>query len=84
MINWEEEVEEYKKQYDTMSYIGEYIQSLVPVYYNDILNTFNDMSELITADDVGFPIWKVMTKHIYHVYQESVMEAWTPFEDEEE
>lgn len=44
MINWEEEVEEYKKQYDTMSYIGEYIQSLVPVYYNDILNTFNDMS----------------------------------------
>ena len=29
-------------------------------------------------------LWKVMTKNIYHAYQESFMEAWTPFEDEEE
>ena len=83
-MNWNEEVEEYKKQYDDEDGIYEYVESLVPVYYNDISNTFNDMSELITADDVGFPIWKVMTKNIYHAYQESFMEAWTPFEDEEE
>ena len=44
-MNWNEEVEEYKKQYDDEDGIYEYVESLVPVYYGDISNTFNDMSE---------------------------------------
>jgi len=83
-MNWDEEVKDYKKQYDDEDGINEYVESLVPVYYGDISNTFNDMSELITADEVGVPIWQVMTKHIFNAYLESFMEAWTPFEDEEE
>ena len=82
-MNWNEEVEEYKKQYDDEDGIYEYVESLVPVYYGDISNTFNDMSELITADDVAVPIWQVMTKHIFNAYLESFMEAWTPFDEEE-
>ena len=82
-MNWNEEVEEYKKQYDDEDGIYEYVESLVPVYYNDISNTFNDMSELITTDDVAVPIWQVMTKHIFNDYLESFMEAWTPFDEEE-
>tara|TARA_R100001594_G_scaffold73379_1_gene107970 strand:- start:26 stop:298 length:273 start_codon:yes stop_codon:yes gene_type:complete len=83
-MNWDEEVKDYKKQYDDEDGIYEYVESLVPVYYGDISNTFNDMSELITADEVGVPIWQVMTKHIFNAYLESFMEVWTPFEDEEE
>ena len=83
-INWDEEVEEYKKQYDDEDGIYEYVGSLVPVYYGDISNTFNDMSELITDNEVGVPIWIVMQKHIFYAYLELFMEAWTPFEDEEE
>ena len=83
-MNWDEEVKDYKKQYDHEDGINEYVESLVPVYYGDISNTFNDKSELITADEVGVPIWQVMTKHIFNAYLESFMEAWTPFKDEEE
>ena len=83
-INWNKEVEEYKTQYDDEDGIFEYIESLTPHYYEDIKKTFNSMSVEITADDVGFPIWQVMQKHIFDDYLESFMEAWTPFEDEEE
>jgi len=83
-INWDEEVEEYKTQYDDEDGIFEYVESLVPHYYHDIQNTFNSISELITADDVGLAISQVMQKHIFNAYLESFMEAWTPFEDEEE
>lgn len=84
MINWENEVKEYKTQYEDDEGIHEYVDSLVPIYYGDILNAFNDMTETITDNEVGLPIWKVMAYYIYQDYMEKFMEAWTPFEEEEE
>tara|TARA_R100001230_G_scaffold21896_1_gene12222 strand:+ start:417 stop:677 length:261 start_codon:yes stop_codon:yes gene_type:complete len=81
--HWEDMVKEYKKQYDDEDGIPEFIDSLVPVYYNEILEVFNDMTELITADDVGDTIWYVMTKHIYNSYYESFMGEWDGFDEEE-
>jgi len=77
-INWNKEVEEYKTRYDDEDGISEYVENLVPYYYHDIQNTFNSMSEKITADEVGVPIWQVMQKHIFYDYLESFMEAWNP------
>jgi hypothetical protein len=84
MINWKEEVKEYKKQYDDDGDITEYIDSLVPQYYSDILKTFNYMTFEIAEHHIGLPVWQVMGECIYNDYYESFMEAWTPFEDEEE
>ncbi len=83
-INWNKEVEEYKTQYDDEDGIGEYIENLTPHYYEDIKNTFNSMTELITADDVAVPIWQVLQKHIFYDYMESFMEAWSISKYEEE
>ncbi len=44
---------------------------------------FNDMTELITDDDMGQPIWSVMTKHIYEAYYEAFCEEWDGFDEEE-
>mgnify|MGYP003113358826 CR=1 FL=1 len=82
-IDWEDMVKEYKKQYDDEGGIPEFIDCLVPVYYNEILEVFNDMTELITADDVGLSIWQVMTKHIYEAYYKSFMREWDLFDEEE-
>ena len=82
-INWKDEVAEYKKQYDDEDGIHEYIDSLLPIYYHDILEAFNDMTELITDDDMGQPIWSVMTKHIYEAYYEAFCEEWDGFDEEE-
>ena len=82
-IDWKDMVKEYKKQYDDEGGIPEFIDSLVPVYYNEILEVFNDMTELITADDVGLSIWQVMTKYIYEAYYKSFMREWDGFDEEE-
>ena len=39
--NWAEEVEEYKKLYDDDEGIHEYVESLLPVYYGDIYQTYH-------------------------------------------
>ena len=36
MIDWEDMVKEYKKQYDDEDGIHEFIDSLLPVHYGDI------------------------------------------------
>jgi len=82
-INWVDEVAEYKNQYDDEDGIHEYIDSLVPIYYHDITNAFWQMTSLITDDDVGLPIWQVMTKHIYEAYFEAFMNEWDGFDEEE-
>ena len=82
-INWEEMVEQYKQQYDDEDGIHEFIDSLVPVYYHDILKAFSAWAELITGDDMGLPIWQVMTKHIYESYYNSFMNKWDGFDEEE-
>ena len=82
-IDWEYMVIEYKRQYADEDGIHEFIDGLVPVYYNEVLEVFNDMTELITPDDVGLSIWKVMTKHIYNSYYELFMCEWDLFDEEE-
>jgi len=83
-IDWDKEVEEYKEHYDDEDGIFEHIDNLVPIYTGDILVQYWTMGGEITADDVGRTISQVMQKHIFNAYLESFMEAWTPFEDEEE
>ena len=41
--DWAEEVKEYKKQYDDDEGIHEYIESLLPVYFGDIYQTYHDV-----------------------------------------
>ena len=76
MIDWKEEVKEYKKQYGDDGDITEYIDSLLPVYYGDIMRTFNDMTVEIEEHHLGQPIWRVMIECIYNEYYESFMEEW--------
>lgn len=76
MIDWKAEVKEYKEQYDDDDGIHEYIDSLVPIYYYDILKVFNDMTFKIEEHHVGLSVWQVMTECIYNEYYESFMEEW--------
>jgi len=86
-IDWEDMVKEYKKQYDDEDGIHEFIDSLVPVYYYDIFEAFrkycfsNNM--IISNDDMGLPMWRVMTKYIYEAYYRSFMREWDLFDEEE-
>ena len=82
MINWEEEVKEYKTQYEDEDGIREFVESLVPIYYGDILNTFNEMTLKINEQHIGFPIWRVMTHSIYESYMEEFMSHWSGGEEE--
>ena len=43
-INWSDMVKEYKEQYDNEYYIGEFVESLVPHNYYEILKVFNNMT----------------------------------------
>lgn len=90
MHNWHEEVKEYKRQYEDAGYDGEYIHeyidSLVPIYYGDILRAFNDlqgpsMTFVIGADDVGRPVYNLMQKIIFDEYMEEFMAHWTGEEE---
>ena len=84
MIKWDEAVEEYKAQYADEDGIHEFIDSLVPIYYSDILMTFNNVGFEITQEHVGLHIWQVMTQSIYEDYMYEFMGHWTGFEEEEE
>lgn len=94
MHNWHEEVKEYKRQYQDGrgtaaygdEYIYEYIDSLVPIYYGDILRVFNDlqgpsMTFVIGADDVGRPVYNLMQKIIFDEFLEEFMAHWTEEEE---
>ena len=84
MIDWEEEVREYKRQYDDDGdSINEYVDNLVPIFYYDIKAAFNDMTYEIDSYHVKMPIWKVMAECIYNDYLENFMNAWWTLEEEE-
>ena len=76
MINWEEEVKEYRENHDTDEYIHEWVDSLVPIYYGDIISQFNDMNLVVGPNAVGLPIWKVMAFRIWEVYHEEFCDAY--------
>ena len=82
-MNWESHVAEFKASYSCESYISEYIDSILPVYYHDIVANFNDMAVVIGEEDVGLPIWRVMNRCIYEDYYSSFMGEWDGFDEEE-
>tara|TARA_R110000824_G_scaffold222785_1_gene410551 strand:- start:2021 stop:2272 length:252 start_codon:yes stop_codon:yes gene_type:complete len=83
-MNWKEYVADFKESYTCESYISEYIDSILPVYYSDIAATFDDMAVLINEEHIGLPIWQVMNGYIYDDYYNAFMEEWNGFEEEEE
>ena len=90
MHDWHEEVKEYKRQYEDAGYgdeyIHEYIDSLVPIYYGDIAQTFMSlngpsMSCKIHEAHVGMPVWRFMQEVIYEEYMGEFMAHWTEEEE---
>ena len=73
MIDWTDEVKQYKEQERdgfTQS-VGEWVESLVPIYYNDIINEYVRlclMNELIPQSYVGIEVWKFMQVKIFDEY----------------
>ena len=86
--NWAEEVEEYKKQYEDDDGIHEYVESLLPVYYGDIYQTYHELLGTplnieIEEQHVGVSFWKILNRDINIVYYDLFMEAWNEAKDEE-
>ena len=86
--NWAEEVEEYKKQYDDDDGIHEYVESLLPVYYGDIYQTYHELLGTplnieIEEQHVGISFWKILNHDINIVYYDLFMEAWNEAKDED-
>ena len=92
-INWTEEVEEYKKQYDDedgyrLEAVYEHVESLLPVYYGDIYQTYHDvigtpLNIEIEPEHVGIAFWKIMNGHILEEFMSLFMEAWNEAEEED-
>jgi hypothetical protein len=92
--DWQQEVKEFKKQYDQNDYhiiedgISEYIDSLLPIYYGDIYHTYHDvigtpLSIEIEPEHVGMAFWHIMNQHIYEEFYSLFMHAWNEAEEEE-
>ena len=87
-INWTQEVKEYKKQYDDEYGIHEYVESLLPVYYGDIYQTYHDvigtpLNIEIEESHVGLSFWQIMNTHILARFYPLFYEAWYEAEEEE-
>lgn len=87
-IDWTQEVKEYKKQYDDEDGIHEYVESLLPIYYGDIYQTYHDvigtpLNIEIEEQHVGIPFWRIMNHHINIEFYSLFMEAWNEVEEEE-
>ena len=73
MIDWTDEVKQYKEQERdgyTQS-VGEWVESLLPIYYTDIVNEYVrlcSMNELIPQSYVGIEVWKFMQMKIFDEY----------------
>tara|TARA_Y100000004_G_scaffold46464_1_gene50999 strand:- start:3728 stop:4000 length:273 start_codon:yes stop_codon:yes gene_type:complete len=88
-IDWEEAVKEYKKQYDDEDGIHEYVESLLPVYYGDIYQTYHDiigtpLSIKILNAHVGMTIDKILLWDIYTEYSNAFHAEYKLSNDEEE
>tara|TARA_R100001015_G_C4473949_1_gene56664 strand:+ start:229 stop:510 length:282 start_codon:yes stop_codon:yes gene_type:complete len=85
---WQETVEEYYNEYgEDTDFANEWVDGLLPIYYYDIKNTFDDMNLYITKEHVGLEIWKVMIRSIFDVmldrfYQE--LNEYIDIKNEEE
>lgn len=89
--DWAECAKEFKESYNgDEDYIGEYIDSLLPVYYSDIEQAFKDYIGVnpvtieIEAKDIGLKVWQVMNMHLYEEFTHLFMEEWNSLKEDEE
>ena len=88
-IDWSEAVKEYKKQYDDDDGIHEYVESLLPVYYGDIYQTYHDvigtpLNIEISEVHIGMTIDKILLWDIYTEYSNEFWAEYKLSNDEEE
>tara|TARA_R100001015_G_C4501135_1_gene75646 strand:- start:8 stop:283 length:276 start_codon:yes stop_codon:yes gene_type:complete len=80
MINWHEQAIEYLKEYgNDDSYISEWIDSLVPHFYYDIMQEALRLDAYhleIENSHLGQSIWKIFQWCIFENYQECFYEAF--------
>ena len=82
-MNWPEHVQEFKENYSHEDQIGEYIDSILPMYYFEIHQEFKDMSATVKANNVGMTISQLMISYIYEDYYLSFLNHWHGFDEEE-
>ena len=72
MINWQEQAIEYLKEYgNDDTYIQEWVESLVPIYYHDIMQEGIRLEVYygtIRENDTGQKIWELFSRIIYQNY----------------
>tara|TARA_S200002703_G_C3779954_1_gene240278 strand:- start:326 stop:598 length:273 start_codon:yes stop_codon:yes gene_type:complete len=88
-IDWTQEVKEYKKQYDDDDGIHEYVESLLPVYYGDIYQTYHDvigtpLNIEISEVHIGMTIDRILLWDIYTEYSNEFWAEYKLSNDEEE
>ena len=86
--DWAECAKDFKESYNgNEDYIGEYIDSLLPVYYSDIEQTFKDYIGLnpvmieIEAKDIGLKVWQVLNMHLYDEFMHLFMKEWNALKE---
>ena len=63
---WQQWVMEYYDENGkNEDFIYEWVDSMTPVYYSDIIKQFDEFNYEITQEHVGLEIWKVMARTIY-------------------
>ena len=72
MINWQEQAIEYLKEYgNDDTYIQEWVEGLVPIYYHDIMQEGIRLEVYygtIRENDTGQKIWELFSRIIYQIY----------------
>ncbi len=88
VIDWHEQVREYKKQYDDDDKIHEYIDGLIPIYFGEIYTTFHDaigtpLNITIEPQHTGLEVGQIMQGLLFDEYMERFISAWNEAEEEE-
>ena len=94
VIDWHEEVKEYKKQYDEAwadsgnDGISEYIESMLPVYYGEIYTTYHEaigtpFNIEVEPHHVGLTIDKILLQNLFDEYYDQFTMALHVYEEEE-
>jgi hypothetical protein len=89
VIDWHEEVKEFRRQYDNDDDISEYIDSMLPHYYSEIYTAYHEaigtpLNIEIHAGHVGLTIDRIMLGFLFENYFDSFMSAWNEVVEEEE
>lgn len=89
--NWAECAKDFKEAYEgNENYIGEYVDSLLPVYYSDIEQTYKEYVGVSTvtieieAAQIGLKVWQIMNMHLYDEFMHLFMEEWNALKEAEE